>query len=168
MLASQFDRSLFRRGNAHNLVTRVAYDVGDVQRDDGFVLDYQNTNRCHTLQFLPRLGQAAFGRIDVDTEDFRGITHGEPFKYRQEQDLALKRRHLGERFLQSTADAFNSDAALQAAERLLEAMEQFEDAQLRIRGLGDQLGLLHGHFSAKPDPLVTPLLRATHGPGIAA
>ncbi len=100
-------------------------------------------------------------------ENMGRVADSEAFEHGQQQDLALHRRHVGERFLQPPADAFAAARRrLHVAERLAQPMEQGEHAELRILGFGDQLRLLHRHLRAQADPFVTLLLRTGNGPSV--
>ena len=112
-----------------------------VERDHRLVLDHQHAHRRHALQLAARCLEAALGGLGVDAENARGIGHGEALEHGQQQHLALQRRHVGERFLQPAAHAVLAGALLEVAERLAQAMEQGEDAELGVLGLGDQVGL---------------------------
>jgi len=163
MLLGELDRGLLGGGNADHLVAGVAHDVGDIERDHRLVLDHQHAHRGDALQLSARLLQAVLGLVDVDAEDVRGVGDGEALEHGEQQHLALQGRHLGQRFLQPAADAGGVAALLEAAERLLQAMEQREHAELGVLGTLDQLGLAHRDFGAQAHPFVAALLRAGDG-----
>jgi len=167
MLLSEFDCSLLGRGDAHHLMAGAAHDVSHVERDHGLVLDHQDADRGDALQLATRLLEAALGSLDIDAEDTRGIIHGEAFEHREQQHLSLQRRHVGQRFFQPPAHAVAAVTLFEVAERLAQPVEQREDAELGVLGLGNQIRLLQDDLGTKPDPLVAAFLRAGDGPGIA-
>jgi len=107
-------------------------------------------------------------RTDVDAQDVRGVGDGETLEHREQQHLALQRRHLGQRFLQPPTDAAGIARLLEPAERLLQPVEKGEYAELGVLGALDQIGLLHRDFGAQAHPFVAPLLGSGHGARIAA
>ena len=132
MLLGEFDGGLLGRGDADDLVAGVAHDVGDVERDHRLVLDHQHANRGDALQLAARFLEAALGLFGVDAEDARGVGDREALEHGEQQDLALQRRHVGQGFLQAAAHAVLAGAFLEVAERLPQAMEQGEDAELGV------------------------------------
>ena len=168
MLLGEVDRRLLGGGDADHLMAGIAHDVGDVERDHCLVLDHQHAHRGDALQLAARLLQAALGLVDVDAENVRGVGDGEALQHREEQHLSLQRRHLGERFLEPSADARRIRSLLEAAERLLQAVEQREHAELGVVGVLDQRGLAHRNFGAQPHPFVAALLGPRHRPRVAA
>ncbi len=122
--------------------------------DHRLVLDDQNAHGRNALQLAARLVEAALGRLGLDAEDLRGIGHGEALEHGEQEHLALQGRHVGERFLEPAADAVFAARLFQSAERLLQAVEQREDAELGVLRLGDEVGLLHGDLGAQAHPFV--------------
>ena len=83
------------------------------------------------------------------------VADGEAFEDGEQQDLPLHRRHVGQRFLETAADAFTTARGrFHIAERLTKPMKQSEHTKLGILGLDDQLRLLHRHFGAQTHPFV--------------
>ena len=168
MLLGQLDRRLFGRGDAHHLVASIAHDVGDVERDHRLVLDHQDPHGGNPLQLAPSIFEAALGLLETDIEDMPSVFDGEPFEHGEQQDLSLQRCHVGERLLQAAADAILATIVVEIAERLLQAMEKGEYAELGIFCLSDEVGLLEHDLCTQPHPFVAPLLRAGDGACIAA